>query len=273
MAASVSADVLTNGLAFLWIAVVFRRRCDDRPLTSRDAVGLWLLLSALGLCKTVYWALAALALTIPAARFGDRRRHVRVLLAIFAGSLIPTLAWTLVAAGLGGPNPVFADPEAQLARLRSDPLFLPWVLVESVRVDGLSWLQQFVGVLGWLDTELPRVVYAAYPALLGAVALSEAPTPGGIRRWERALLVSIPVGWWLAVMSTAFVNWTAPGEEVVRSFQGRYLIPVAPLLVLAMQRSAARGLPVWARRGAVAVCGGSLLTAVGAVVMRYHVAP
>lgn len=40
MAASVSADVLTNGLAFLWLAVVFRLRCKETPLTARDAVGL-----------------------------------------------------------------------------------------------------------------------------------------------------------------------------------------------------------------------------------------
>lgn len=81
----------------------------------------------------------------------------------------------------------------------------------------------------------------------------------------------IPLACWLAVMSTAFVNWTAPGENVVRSFQGRYLIPLAPLLALAIQRSGAAGLPVWARRGAVAVSGGALLIAAGTVMFRYHV--
>ncbi len=270
MAASCSADVMTNGLAFLWLAVVFRRRGDATPLSPRDAVGLWLLATALGLCKPVYWALTALLFALPGPGFGRRRRHVAVLLAILGGSLVPALAWYGLASEIGSSNPVFADPDAQAALLRSDPMAVVWVLLESVRAEALRWLQQFVGVLGWLDTPLPVVVYRLVPLLLCGVALLEAAPPGGIRWWERSLLVVIPLACWGVILLFAFVSWTAPGDEVVRSFQGRYLIPVAPLLGMAMQRRRATGVPEWVARTAVVACAGSLLIALATLVARYY---
>jgi uncharacterized membrane protein len=270
MAASSSADVLTNGLAFLWVAVVFRRRAEGTPLSARDAVGVWMLASALGLCKPVYWALTALLFSWPSPIFGGSRRRARVLLAILGGSLLPALIWYGLTSHFEGPNPVFADPAAQVALLRSDPTLFASVLLESVRVDALRWLQQFVGVLGWLDTPLPSVVYWLVPLLLCGVALSETEPAGGIGWRLRSLLVAIPLGCWLVIMLFAFVSWTAPGEQGVRSFQGRYLIPVAPLLGMALQRSGAAGVPLWLARAAVFTSGGCLGIALVALVRRYY---
>jgi uncharacterized membrane protein len=193
-----------------------------------------------------------------------------VLLAILAGSLLPALTWYGFTAHFDGPNPVFADPGAQGALLRSDPTLFASVLLESVRVDALRWLQQFVGVLGWLDTPLPVVVYWAVPLLLCTVAVSEAQPPGGIGWRVRSLLVAIPLGCWLVVMLFAFVNWTAPGEQVVRSFQGRYLIPLAPLLGMALQRKGAAGVPYWVARVAVLTAGVCLGIALVTLARRYY---
>jgi uncharacterized membrane protein len=270
MAASSSADVVTNGLAFLWVAVVFRRRADAAPLSARDAVGVWMLASALGLCKPVYWVLAALLFTWPSSIFGGSRRRIGVLLAILGGSLLPALVWFGMTSHFEGPNPVFADPAAQTALLLSDPAVFASVLLESVRIEALRWLQQFVGVLGWLDTPLPGLVYGVIPVVLCGVALSEAEPPGGIGWRVRSLLLAIPLGCWLVVMLYAFVNWTAPGEGAVRSFQGRYLIPLAPLLGMALQRRGSAGVPLWAARTAVVASASCLGIALVAVVRRYY---
>ena len=92
-------------------------------------------------------------------------------------------------------------------------------------------------------------------------------------------VVAIAVGVWLGILLIAFVKWTAPGELAVRSFQGRYLIPVAPLTAIALQRSAARGLPGWARNDLSGVSNRSIgfidkvMAGAFSVARRYLLAP
>jgi uncharacterized membrane protein len=273
LAASASADAATNALAFLWIAVILRKRRARAPLSTVDGVLLWGLATSLGLCKSIYWGLTLLILTLPRPCFSGRRRRVALVLAVLFGSLIPAGAWHLISAGITAPSPEFADPQAQLELLLADPLAVASVLAQTVRFEALRWLQQFVGVLGWLDTPIPDVVYWAYPILLVVIALLERPDHGILGSWERALLVALPVVSSGALLLVAFVAWTAPGDGVISSFQGRYLIPFGPLLVIAAQRNRAPGISRRVRQSAVAVCAGSLVLAIGAAVSRFHGLP
>jgi uncharacterized membrane protein len=270
IAATASADVTTNALAFVWIAWILRLRAERTRVSGRVAIGLTALSTGLGLSKLVYWALTGLLLLIPVESFDSSGRRLARLAAIALASLIPTLAMFRLASGITELDPVFADADAQWALLRSEPLVFANVLWDSARSEGLGWIQQFVGVLGWLDTVLPVYVYPLWVAAFAGVVALESPTPGGLGRFERALLWAIPLAVWLAVLFNGFIRWTAPDESVVRSFQGRYLIPVVPLIAIACQRRSATGLPVWAQRTSIAVSAGTLLVAVASVATRYH---
>lgn len=273
LAASASADAATNALAFLWIAVILRKRGSRAPLSIGDTAMLWALGTSLGLCKSIYWALTLLVLTLPRSCFPARRTRALIVSAVLLGSLAPVAAWNWISAGTAVPSPYFADPQAQWALLLADPLAVAPVLAQTVRSEALNWLQQFVGVLGWLDTPLPDVVYWAYPGLLVVVALLERPQHGLLGTSERALLVALPVAATAALLLFFYVVWTAPGDGVITSFQGRYLIPFGPLLMIAAQRSRAPGLSRRARQSAVAVCAGSLLLSIGAAASRFHGLP
>ena len=273
-AASASADVLTNGLSFLLVAVILNLRVAAKPVTVVSGLGLWLLATLVGLCKPVYWPLAALMLLIPGRLFGGRLRQAAILAAIFGGSLLPVLLWYTYAASWNVPPAhEWLNPEAQILYLQSNPLAFLSALVVSVQDYALVWVQMFVGVLGWLDTQLPSFVYVMYPSVLLATALLEQPTPDGLGLRDRGLLFAVPGICWLATMFVAYVFWTPVGAVAVAGFQGRYLIPLAPLLLIALQRRRGQGLPRWARYSVVAVSAVTLAIGVGAVVFRYHLGP
>jgi hypothetical protein len=87
------------------------------------------------------------------------------------------------------------------------------------------------------------------------------------------LLLAVAGISWLAAMFVCYVYWTHVGSVAVAGFQGRYLIPVAPLVLIALGRQRGRGLPRWARLAAVAVSAGTLAVGIGTVLYRYHLGP
>ena len=68
-----------------------------------------------------------------------------------------------------------ADPDAQMALLRGDPLNFLIVVARTVKLGFWNLLETFVGLLGWLDTALPRIYHAfAWVELLIAAAVTVA---------------------------------------------------------------------------------------------------
>jgi uncharacterized membrane protein len=90
----------------------------------------------------------------------------------------------------------------------------------------------FVGVLAWLDMQLPDIYYRnAYICLFLGIVTSLGFS--GHSRLRIALLVCSIVTI-IAVISAQYVTWTALQSPTLGGMQGRYLIPVFPLIALAL---------------------------------------
>ena len=103
-AAAVSADPITNGLAFCVVALVLSLvdRSRTGTASTRDLVVLGAVVAGLALSKSAYVPFALLVLAVPTAAFGSTRRRVRSLAAILA-----------VAVALGGRlEPRRGEPRA-----------------------------------------------------------------------------------------------------------------------------------------------------------------
>ena len=275
LAGSMSPDVVTHGSAFVWIALVLRARVRPGPLGRGELLTLTLAAGALGLCKIVYWILVALLLLVPAARFPSRRARILQLGGIVALSLVPTLLWGAFTVASGSPTPELTDRAQRIEWLLAHPLAYLGILIETLSVESVRYVRQWIGVLGWLDVPLPVPVYVALPALLTWIARNESPVRAGGQAsgWTRAerllLLGLVAVGWGLLV-SVAFVDWTPAEERIVRSVQGRYLIPFAPLLALALQRANATGVPNRLVLAGLAASVAACLAGLSALWSRYY---
>ena len=84
-----------------------------------------------------------------------------------------------------------------------------------------------VGVLGWVDTVLPMTAYIAYSLLLLGSAILDGNTFSLSVRLTLALLFA---GTLLAVFFGLYLVWTPLGWGRVVGVQGRYFLPMLPLL-------------------------------------------
>jgi hypothetical protein len=93
-------------------------------------------------------------------------------------------------------------------------------------------LDSFVGLLGWIDVELPALLTNAYLLilLLAALALSGSDVKLGFTK--KSLLAFLLVFAFIVVHTAMFIYATRPGRDQVFGVQGRYFIPVAPLFFM-----------------------------------------
>ncbi|MCJ2012582.1 DUF2142 domain-containing protein [Methylobacterium sp. J-076] len=261
LAASFNQDAPIIALSALAAALL-----TPRPLAGPGArlrlIGAILSLALVVLAKPPYAGLAAMLL-VPFPRAGDGdgggglARHAARRLAAAALAVLPAALWTAAATATvatpvprnayeagplwSGPRPAtFAatDPKAQGQVLLDRParlLTLPGHYLGTIK--HLTMLAKgAIGIFGWLDRPLPAVVYGTWAlALLAPLVLLRGGVPPP---WpERLILPAAALACLWLVLLSQYLTWTNVGESRIDGPQGRYLLPLVPMLVLAFARA------------------------------------
>jgi uncharacterized membrane protein len=220
--ASVSQDALLIACSALAGALIFRILRRPSSWNRISLVGVVVTLGMAGMARPPYAALAALPLGL--TKLPLRWRVVTAALIVLCVAI-----WSLVVvASTWTPYPQ-ADPAGQLEVLRREPLYFAHVLATTLMNYWQNYVREFIGVLGWLDTPLPRTYYAVAECMLGIAAGTAILGTQG-HRVAPASIVGIVAG----VMVSAFgmfilsyLTWTMPGSTTVEGIQGRYFLPLA----------------------------------------------
>lgn len=287
MSLALMANVSQDGGMLGCCALAAGLACAARDGTRMAPGWLLALLSvAVGLvcvARPPYLPLAVLPLLVPA---GSRGRRVAATLSIVAA----TLAWSAFAASraMGDLRPDHPQANAgeQVRWMAGHAAELVPILVRSVRTDAAGLLEGFTGRLGWMDVPLPQ----AYPALAFAVLLLAAlgsvgratPRSGSASHGvgKAAILAAAALASAVLIELVQFVTWTDVGASLVAGVQGRYVLPVAILLVPALSYLAGLAPSGWngsSRVRAALVAGVALFPVIStglvmrAVVQRYFI--
>jgi uncharacterized membrane protein len=118
----------------------------------------------------------------------------------------------------------------QIAYILGDPLRFPYALLKTFYYRGLSYQLLFVGNF-WLDIPLPPWWIGAYTLSIIPVALLD-KSRALINRKQKLVSLSIFIIIFLLVCAFVYVSWTVVGQNIIDGIQGRYFIPILPLLFL-----------------------------------------
>ncbi len=210
------------------------------------------------------------------AALAVRRLQVsrRARLAI-AGALLAALTATAFAASAAALDAarrtVFrldapVDAALQARHAREHPLAVAKLLTRDLVSRAPRYAREAIGVLGWLDVPLPWWAY-----LLSAVTLLAAAI------WRRAVEPPVPaplvVGslvatLFLVALSLYFI-WTPVGADRLEGFQGRYLLPVLPLVAALPPLRRRLEMPRAGEFAALLAASAVLAVALRAIVQRY----
>ena len=234
---SLSPDAVINGLGFMGLALALRTGF----MASSPARSAALLVtgSLLALCKGVYLPLMAAGL-----RWQQHRRDLRPGLILGAGALgaIAFIGWMHMSGGSQalysirardtGASVMTAPLGDQLNIIVHDPLAYIRILVTSVVERAPVYALQIVGRFGWNAILLPLLAYPLAAIMLAAgVANGTGARFGmGQRFWWLAVAASVA----LLIETAMYLTGTPPGANYIQGTQGRYFLPVLPLVLIAL---------------------------------------
>jgi uncharacterized membrane protein len=183
--------------------------------------------------------------------------------------------------------PASAESQSPFGALLSSPLGFVWRVAWSYVYFLSNLVHEFIGNLGWLDTQVPSAVVFLYvAALLAAAAVEGGPT---VMDPPRRVLLAVIVALVAAAIAAAIYLYSpversphfpssSPKPDVIEGMQGRYFIPLAPVVLLLLSSCVSRWRRWWARvdqarlpRVAGAFSAACLAISVVTVVLRYYV--
>lgn len=241
---SMSQETLVFPVAFLLVAYLDRSIERASVMTTR---ALALIGLALVLCisaRPPYAGLLLLlfcpGLKLRADGFGWVRRGVACLL---IGMVSAAAAW-LFSAAAWAPVPPPRSMSGQMAYLLLHPEAIFEIARATVRANGIFYLQSFVGILGWLNVYLaPRYYIAAGFAgiLAGIWSACASPNTGAHSNGDRVWLIVSALMCVGMIFGALYLTWTPVQAPIVEGVQGRYFVPLVPLIGLALAGAAPIG--------------------------------
>jgi uncharacterized membrane protein len=127
--------------------------------------------------------------------------------------------------------------DTQIQSIREDPGRYAQVLGATVADHGLMWVDQ-LGHLGWQDTQMNRLPLYLYLLVLVLVALGDeaAGLPPPLRvRIVAAALSAIGL---VLIVTACYIGGSTPDCKLIYGPQGRYFLPLVPLVLLALSNRA-----------------------------------
>lgn len=233
-AATLNTDGFTNAASFLFIALTVRAYYNETETIQPREI--WALITAallLGLSKPGAVILLPVLLIFTRARFASRQWII--LLGLGAAlALLINVGWMSL-----------AFPNSKFAAGGSDSLSRQFALVAATPIDFIStyvqgtfrslvpYAKDWMAAYGYWAGEVPGLVYLFYPLLLFIAVLAE-PRSAKLTIRARVLLAGLFFLASSTIMTLYFMVYYSPGDASALGRHGRYFIPFAPLLFIAI---------------------------------------
>lgn len=232
-AGSLSGDAITNALSFLCIALVLNYAFGDKKkVVYKDIIILFTAFTLLALCKQVYFIFCFLFLIIPYNKFKSKKQYFVLFGCLIFVAVSAIITWSLLIKNITVFNSISTNISVkdQIKFVISHPIKYIIVLLRTIHNYWFDYLKMYIGVLGWLDTTLPVSVYRVYIFIYLLILFFEDSTI--ISYKNKIIAVSIFIISFVLVMSALYASWSPVGNDLVIGVQGRYFIPIVPLISL-----------------------------------------
>lgn len=245
---SSAVDGISFSLSFAMLAIVLYLCCTpDAKADWRTAALLIGCSFLLATTKTLYVPFCLLALFIPKRCFSGMGHRCGVLAGVLAAGPGVALAWTRYASGLIHITALrWVDASAQKAYILEDIGRYCGVMFRTM-TEQSGWLftGAFSGSLKAFDLRTPPLAIGLSLLSFILICAWQKGLPEGLRGGAalRLCMVVIAAAVLIFSMTGEYLQWTGVGAGSVAGLQGRYFLPLIPLLFFAFKPAHRTGQP------------------------------
>ena len=234
-AASCSADALTNCISFAIVAYVLYYIETKKKISKISYVIASCLAILMSMCKIVYLPICLIYYLIPKECFNNNKDKLLKVTVLGIFVTVINLIWLKISSTYLFQVNEGVDGEQQALFILSNPfrfLYLVWI---SIYTYGAGYLYNFNSI-GSYNIPLSGFYYALYYFIIFFVIIFDSFNQN-ITKYTKFLIAFIIIVSVLLTFASLYVQWCSVGAPIIDGVQGRYFIPLLPLLVLLFARN------------------------------------
>lgn len=228
-AASYSYDGLLNACCILLIAYNIRFLTTDATIRKRDFVAIALSIFFIGLVKLPYLLIATPLLFIKSEKFG---KYKAVKWLFLAGVFLVTVAAYAADHYLAVINTDGFPIEVSGRGLPLSSLNFRTIIKMLIRTfwfQGSRYITGLIGFFGWFYFAFNPIIVTSYIIFFIVLTLSDSEKLSQAMRLITLLAIIALAG---SVFLAMYLSYTTAGAPYIEGVQGRYFLPLVPLLML-----------------------------------------
>mgnify|MGYP003371431515 CR=1 FL=1 len=233
---SLSPDAMTISMSFLYIAYILHLAFGNKEkILVKDKIILLVMSVVIALCKIVYIPLVGLILIIPKEKFKNGTNKNKTFnFCIIAGiALVINLIW-LGIAGQYLANFREGDSKIQVLLALKNPIKYIQMLLYTINLSGNKYLLALFGAeLGWGEfIKLYSLVPYAFIAIYIFAIISDQKLKNKFKKYQLIWMTLVVLAVVALIFTSLYVQWTYIGSVSIAGVQGRYFLPILPLIAL-----------------------------------------
>ena len=231
---SLSPDAMTISMAFFYIAYIlslaFAKK--DHIIDGKKIVILTVLSVIMAMCKIVYLPLILLLFIIPKEKFKSEKK-IKDIIIVCAFAIILNLLWLMVA-GIYLSHFREGDSTIQVISILMHPVKYLQDCLYTLNLNGQKYIySMFGGELGWGElVQLYSIVPYCLALIFVWITITDQTIKNKFKLYQKVwigLTVLAIIG---LIFKSLYVQWTTVGSDSIAGIQGRYFIPILPLIAL-----------------------------------------
>lgn len=234
---SYNYDSVLFATAFLVISYMLYLAYTKEKVEKKDVILLLVLAVLMSPIKMIYSLLFGMGLLIPYQKFGNGKNK------IISAALIVCVAITAIIAVQTSTLVGMADSSAARVTFSGEPLYtLNYVIHDPVATFGVFfrtfermtdfYFKSGIALMGWLEIGVPTIYLVGFSVVLLLSTVKVTNEKEEISSVGKLLLGAIVVLVSLAVYLSLLLAWTKLSANMVDGIQGRYFLPILPLILL-----------------------------------------
>jgi|GEM_PF-2140759 len=235
-AASFSSDAFINAIAFLLFSYLLCAIYESGLLKKKDYGIIFVCVLLLSTIKVIYALVAIMFILVKKDRFLSIKSYY-VKHALLYGGCISMVVFTNIERffrlagssqtdrGYYSVGYVFSYPGKTIEVF--------WKTIESQL--GTYLRNSFGLTLSGLTLYLPEFIYTLLLAIVFLSCLSIQSNGWTANKRGRNVMMTIVMGVGVSAMMAMFLGWTPEGSNVIEGVQGRYFIPILPVLLFVVR--------------------------------------
>ena len=233
---SLSPDAMTISVAFFYIAYILHLAFGKKEqLGMKEKVILLISSIVIALCKIVYIPLVGLILIIPKEKFKNQGNKNKILnFCVIAGiAVIINLIWLAISSRYLSTFRE-GDSKIQVLLALQNPILYIQNVLYTFNLNGSNYLLSLFGAdLGWGELiKLYSIVPYAFLGIYLFTAITDNELKDKLKKYQIiwiSLVILAIVG---LIFTSLYVQWTTVGQTSIAGIQGRYFLPILPLVML-----------------------------------------